>query len=418
MNFLHPGLYRKWIRLAIFTEILRNDHMRIISGYLAYAMLIVFLLKCIRMESQVTSPEKSESYNTRSNYIPTSTNTVKMGEREIPVLSPQADEVFRKLDASDFLELYKSIHNNSTRNNRYNIPEQNRKELNLVLEKLESAFPDSYEYHYAAWLNSSMDTAMAHHLLKAARLAPEKTEIYTDLVAYYELKSDITGKRDWCAKIDRKKMYDPVLYHYAKNLLKSVEQGGYIFTQGEWDTYPLWVLQNIHKERPDVTVLQLELLHKQYYFNRMMEPFRLKKNAYRLFLTDKSGFFRELAAGSGRNNKVYLSLTIDRHILQDVSDILYNTGLAMKLTSNPFDNISILEDNWKRFDLTLTGSQVKNSDLNRMNGNYIMPIGILYKRAVVNKRTAEAEDLRQKMLNIARQAGMLKEMEEYLKTTP
>ena len=282
----------------------------------------------------------------------------------------------------------------------------------MVVEKMEQLYPQSFEYHYASWLNARQDTAMGSHLLEAFRLQPYRAEIYDDLVALSELSADTAMKAMFCRLIDTAKLYDPLLYQYARNLFRSVDNGAYIFTQGEWDTYPLWVLQNVHGERADITVLQLDLLHQKHYFDRMMAPFRLKRNAWQRYTTDRAQFFRELAA-TKHGKSVYLALTVDPHIINTNSDKLYNTGLAMKLSDQTFENLPILARNWKTFDLSALDATPANHNLNRMNGNYIMPMGLLYVKATEEGNIAEAEMLKQKMLETAAKAGMRSEMEKF-----
>lgn len=372
-------------------------------------MLFVALL--MPVQSQVTPVEQQRS---ATNQAP-STNIVIQEER---LLIPEELEVAVEaaamgvLDEAGYFAVFSAIRREALAANRHVIPPLKQQQLDMVVEKMEQLYPQSFGYHYASWLNARLDTAMGGHLLEAFRLAPQRSEIYDDLVALAELSADTAMKAEFCRLIDTGKVYDPLLYQYARNLFRSVDQGAYIFTQGEWDTYPIWVLQNVHGERADITVLQLDLLQQKHYFDRVMAPFRLKRNAWQRFTSDRVQFFRELAA-TKHGKPVYVALTIDPQIINANSDKLYTTGLAMKLSDKPLENIPILARNWKTFDLSALDASTGNSDLNRMNGNYIMPMGLLYVKAVEEGNNTEAEQLRQKMLEAAAKAGRRSEMEKF-----
>jgi hypothetical protein len=326
------------------------------------------------------------------------------------VKDAEADKAMGILNAQGYLALFNTLRKEAKAANRYRIPREKQQQLDQVVDKLALHFPQSYEYHYAAYLSHQYDTAMGHHLMEAYRLAPNKPELYNELVAHCELSSDEAGKVAYCKLIDQKKVYDQQLYQYSRNLFRSLEPGAFVITRGEWDTYPLWVLQHVHRIRPDVTVLQLELLHQQHYFNRMMAPFKLKKGAYQRFLSNQPAFLKELAASP---KPVYLALTNDQKLISACSENLYATGLAMKISIKPFDNIPVLMANWKTFELSGLNTPTNEQELNRIHGNYILPLGLLYQKSLETGNRAEAEKLKQQMLDVAKKAGKLKEMEGY-----
>ncbi len=332
-------------------------------------------------------------------------------EKEAPATETDA---MIKMDAAGYFALFANIRKEALERDRFIIPHDKQKQLDQVLEKLEERYPQSFEFHLAAYMNARNDTSMGYHLLEAYRMAPSRNDIYDDLAGFYELSANPSKKMYFCKMLEEKKVYHPALYEYANNLLQSVESKGYLFTQGEWDTYPVWIRQQLHKIRPDITILQLDLLHQEQYFNRMMAPFRLKKGAFQRFKSDKKAFFRELAKAK-HGKPVYLSLTLDQSIIRANADLLYNTGLAMKLTGAPVDNLDALAGNWKKFSFTYMSIQQDNPDLNKMSGNYILPMGLLYRNALAKGKTGEAEKLKRQMMDLARMTGKLKEMEEYLK---
>jgi hypothetical protein len=361
--------------------------------------------------AQVTTPEKvpEANQNTRFN-----TSNERVHLEAVAPMDLEVAEAAGTLNAAGYLALFQEIRKHALAKNRNTVPPRQQLQLEQVVNRLENKYPQSFEYHCAAYYLNRYDTAGGSHLREAHRLAPANKALLSELVALAELSSDPKQKLEYCRKIETQKVYDPLLYHYGRNLLTSVEAGGWLITQGEWDTYPVWVLQSVHRFRTDVTLLQLDLLHQQHYFERVMAPFKLKKGAYKRFVANPSSFLKELAVAS---KPVYLSLTVDQNYITQNGSILFTTGLAMKVSQKPFDNLPLLVEHWKSFDLTNLPSTKADKELNKMLGNYIMPAGLLYQKALTDGRTGEADTLRVLMTGLARNAGRSAEMEQFLKSS-
>jgi hypothetical protein len=56
---------------------------------------------------------------------------------------------------------------------------------------------------------------------------------------------------------------------FAANVIRTLPQNAIIFTNGDNDTYPLWYIQQVEKERPDIAIINLPLLNAPFYVNQL-----------------------------------------------------------------------------------------------------------------------------------------------------
>jgi hypothetical protein len=78
----------------------------------------------------------------------------------------------------------------------------------------------------------------------------------------------------------------PAIMEYNKNIMASCEKNAILFTNGDNDTYPMWFLQLMEKNRTDITVVNLSLLNVPWYIKQLKNSYPFGENNLAITMTD------------------------------------------------------------------------------------------------------------------------------------
>jgi hypothetical protein len=178
----------------------------------------------------------------------------------------------------------------------------------------------------------------------------------------------------------------PGLLAYGYNVLMSLESNCIILTQHDNDTYPLLMLQDVKNIRPDVTVINIDMLIVKSYRDKIFHEYDI---APLDTLFEKSNsvnhevLLNHILKNYNNIRPLYLGLTITQKYYEKYLKSLFVTGLALKYSHLPIDTFSICERHYSNFKLDYIGIQYTNdqnqNNVNRQDINYLQSIKILYQ---------------------------------------
>jgi len=282
--------------------------------------------------------------------------------------------------------------------------------LDGIVNQAKTVAPDSYEYHYLEYVNSSDKKANFHHLKRAYEIYPDNVELLDDFIAYYEIIDNQVEKKNFLKKLDQSNTISQSVMDYNKDVLSGLEQNAILITNGFDDTYPIWILQDIKGVRKDVQVINLDLIQEQSYQKQTLKELKL----YPLSKTDPVNIVKELVKNNP-GKAINVGLTVNPGALSDLSSKLYLVGLTLKYSDDPIDNVQMIKNNWDFKYNKKLGQSTSSSSGKKINANYILPLAVLYNDYKSKNELTKAEEIKTLMLKLAKDAGKEKLVEAYFK---
>ncbi|MFC2088880.1 hypothetical protein ACFLSX_04700 [Calditrichota bacterium] len=302
----------------------------------------------------------------------------------------------------------------ATRYKTLGIDSQRRERLqNQIIDRMGASIPDSYLYYYIRFYHGVGDF---NDLKKAYWINPNDPDLYWEFMRYYDDEADWDNRKKFCSKLYKSKDIASGLLEYNYNVLTSTDSNAILLTNGDNDTYPVWVLQDAKDVRKDVLVLNAHhiFVDRQYLYVRLKEKnIIVNPNTF----SDKNvdSFLKDFTKTISERNPevpIFVALTVYEDYIQSIKDNLYLVGLAHQYSENPIDSISILKNNIEnnfRLDYLdynwYDDLHVSHNDLNRFNTNYVDLFLEIQNNYFNNGDIETAKRWKNKSLFLAEKAG-------------
>ena len=296
------------------------------------------------------------------------------------------------------LDQYRQLRNEALVHGDGDIGATDKAVLQQVAESLNSSAPGSFEANMATYYQEFPSAAAFMHLELAAAQGADRSEVIAPQLVNAARKDQKTELNRWARAMKERGGIAPGLYRLAQDILLSVDKDGLFIAAGEMDAYPLWVEQYANAKRPDVLVMDQRLLEDQAYRARMWE----RANAKGPVPSNEAEFLQRLPASTAR--PVLLSLALGQKVAGEQRSRLYVTGLAMRLSDKPIENLPLLEANWGRMNKAL--------DTGPLARNYLVPGAILLKHYRTKGDEKAASELEHELRGMATRTGSMRLMLE------
>jgi len=282
--------------------------------------------------------------------------------------------------------------------------------LEQINEALQKNLPKSFEAYFA---NYSLLKEI-NFLLKAHQLAPNRSEAYPDLILHYKINLQEEKVKELCQKWLDSGEYSTGLLHWNYNILAGLSQNAILLTEGDNYTHPLWLLQQGKKIRQDIQVLSLDLLTNPTYRNAIFQQLGIP-----ILISNKKPDILQHLSLYNKKRDLYLGVSISKGLIKSYEEELYIVGLAFRHSTEAFDNIGALVDNYEQYFLLDYLKTDLNYDLsqeivNQTNVNYLPAFLILHDYYQDNKEWNKANQIKSLSLRIADAAEKGNDLRAYL----
>ncbi len=302
--------------------------------------------------------------------------------------------------------------------------------LENIINDMEKAAPQSFEYNLCKWMNGGNDyDHLLPYLKKAAELGPDRKELYTEIIVWAEVERNIAKRNMYSEKYYHSDIAPPGLLYYNYNVIIGLKPNAIILTAGDNDTYPIWMLQS-QGIRTDITVLNTSLLRIDAYRHKVFKELGIDKwdmNDIGSDTTNKeekvnSRFNAKIVthiAGNSKKAPVYIALTTNECFSKPIEAKLYLTGLAYEYSEKNIDNMALLKKNIEQLYALDYIDKPFFNDISvyytkHTQANYIVPMLKLYDHYKESGDTQKKEWIKQKIVIVAKDRPEEKETLQYL----
>lgn len=294
-------------------------------------------------------------------------------------------------------------------------------QLKQILAEMEKNIPDSFEYYL---LKNRFDHDDFAALEKAYQKQPSNPYTYYDFILKYELEGNAEKFREFNRKLYESQDMVSGLLNYNYNMLMSTEPNAILFTNGDNDTYPCWVLQQARGIRSDVTVLNAHLLRNPEYLKRKLSERNIRLNPESIPKGDSPAFVADLCktiAAQHPEIPLYFAVTVYEKTIETLTDHLFLEGLANRYSPQRYDNVAkVMENVEHKFRLDYLRLDWYSEDhpstvpvVSALNQNYISSMAMLYEYYTGKRQMKRAEYWKNFAFDIAQKGGHEDALKKY-----
>ncbi len=281
--------------------------------------------------------------------------------------------------------------------------------LKYVTKGIKRNFGENYFYWYTVGETTKYPDNI-DALKKSFNLNKQFDETIVSMLTWYIRQNDDKRVKEFCQRLYDIRSYPDYFLHMGYNYLVGTEKNAIVFTNGDNDTFPLWLLQYVKGIRQDVTVLNVSLSYDQDYLEDFLQSRGIdwkKKKNYQ---------FKDLLDYLVKNQKdkaLYFGITVAPSYKEGFSEKLYSEGFLEKYSENKYDNFAVFINNMENkylFDhlkMNYYEEDILERELidKRMNMNYLALAAKLYEHYKKSGNSGLADKWKRLSISLAEKTG-------------
>lgn len=298
------------------------------------------------------------------------------------------------------------------------------KTLRQIIDSMKQLVPESFEYNLVEWMQSAYIPEKEKFIIKAYELGPYRPELTVHIMTYAEIIRDKKLKEKYAKLFLESDYSSSGLLNYNYNILNSLDKNAILITEGDNDTYPIWMLQSIGI-RKDVQVINVNLIQVDKYRRKIFEELKIESmndsfNTNSKFTLQNAQIIIQHISKNLKNRKLYAPVAMPPVNLDSIKNQLNLTGLTYEINTISLNSNSIIRKNYEqvyKLDYLETNfkKDISRSHVNHLNQNYIVSMITLYKDYIISNELQKADRLKNYILILAENSSekdtILKQLE-------
>ncbi len=297
-----------------------------------------------------------------------------------------------------------------------------QKVLDNILVDMQKVLPNSFEYNYLMYYNSTDWSENIEYIEKAYKINPNNVELYPSLITCFEVTNQKEKRNDILKRWYKSNTLETWKYYLNYNALAFLDSNAIIFSSGDNTIYPKLLLQQGGNIRKDVKVITLPFIiyNNGYYYNYILKELDIDNfNEKNIEIDEKSDTPKYLQMAIAKikyiientNRPIYFDYNYYPKITPAFSKNQYLEGVVYKYSKEPYNNIAIIKRNFENnylLDYIKTDIEVIKSNVPEAYGyGYIMPLDVLYNYYKDANNTFKQEQTKRLIYKIGKKCGLL-----------
>ena len=283
--------------------------------------------------------------------------------------------------------------------------------------------PNTYQANLIVWRESGYDAKEIRFLEKAYELNPNNEEILVSMLTQSKLIGNEKEYSAYCKQYYKTNDIPAGLLNWGYNILSELDQNAIVFTSGDNDTYPLWLLQEAKGIRTDVEVLNYYLLGFDDYREKVFKKLGLPELGFRIDSAKTQEEAKEnqekMIAHIFNNSSrpIYACNTSIFYFKEKYSEVFHLIGLSYQFSKESIDNTSLIIRNFeKRYLLDYLKITLAFNLGNKVAENaqvmYLPALTKLYKHYKNTEQSEKLKEVEELLTLIGERTGSTEDVNE------